>query len=574
MTDPQVALERAQQRQAAMAEVLQIMSRTSFDLQSVLEAVVERASSLCRAQSGFIYRLERGLYRMDVALNISPEFRSFTERSPIRADNLGTLTARVGHERRPIQIPDVLQDPDYTYWQAQRIGKFRTLFGVPLIRDETVLGVLTLWRTEPEPFTEDEVQLVSAFADQAVIAIEQARHTRELADSLEQQTATSEVLQIISRSTGELEPVFEALIKSAVQLAAADHGDIIRFDPQTHEYLETAHFGVGNDAYRAIVRGRLYRPGRDTLVGRTVLEGAPVNIEDALADPEYKFAEAQQSGGFRSILGVPLMREGFPIGVITAWRRVVRPFSEREVRILTTFADQAVVAIENVRLVRALQRQTEELSRYVTPQVASLLASEQGEELLAGHRRQITALFCDLRGFSGFSETAEPEEVFSVLREYQAAMGEAIADHGGTLEHLAGDGIMAFFNDPVATPGYEAQTVRCALAMRERFQQLASGWRRRGYELDLGIGAALGYATLGRVGYEGHYQYNAVGNVVILAFRLSADARAGEILITQRLYAAVEDLVQVEPVRDIAVKGFSRPVPVYNLVRLLGPGAG
>jgi class 3 adenylate cyclase len=568
MTDPQVALERAQQRQAAMAEVLQIISRSAFDLHAVLEAVIERASRLCRAQQGFIYRREGDWYRLDVAYNITPEFLAFTERTPIHIGNLGTLAGRVGHERRAVLIPDVLQDPGYTFWEAHRLGQYRAMLGVPLIRDEVVLAVIVLWRSEPEPFTDDEAQLVSIFADQAVVAIEQARHTRELADSLEQQTATSEVLQIISRSTGELEPVFEALIKSAVQLCDADHGDIIRFDPQTHEYLQAAHFGVGSDAYRAIVRGRPYRPGRDTLVGRTVLEGAPVSIDDALADPEYRFVEAQQSGGFRSILGVPLMREGFPIGVISAWRRVVRPFSEREVRILTTFANQAVVAIENVRLVRALQRQTEELSRYVTPQVASLLASEQGEELLAGHRRQITALFCDLRGFSGFSETAEPEEVFSVLREYQAAMGEAIAGHGGTLEHLAGDGIMAFFNDPVATPGYEAQTVRCALAMRERFQQLASGWRRRGYELDLGIGAALGYATLGRVGYEGHYQYNAVGNVVILAFRLSSEARGGEILITQRLYAAVEDVVEVEAVREIAVKGFSRPVPVYNVLQL------
>ena len=505
MTDPQVALERAQQRQAAMAEV---------------------------------------------------------------------LAGRVGHARRAVQIPDVLQDPDYTFWEAHRLGQYRAMLSVPLIRDEAVLGVIVLWRGQPEPFTDDEAQLVSIFADQAVVASEQARHTRELVDALEQQMAAGDVLRIISRSTAELDPAFEALIRSAVRLCAADHGDIIRFDPQTHEYLQAAHFGVGSDAYRAIVRRRPYQPGRETLVGRTILEAAPVQIDDALADAEYKFVQAQESGGFRSILGVPLMREGFPIGVISVWRRAVRPFSEREVRILTTFADQAVVAVENARLVPALQRQTEELSRYVTPQVATLLASEEGEQLLVGHRRQITALFSDLRGFTAFSETAEPEEVFGVLREYQAGMGKAFADYGGTLEHLAGDGIMAFFNDPVISAGYEAQTVRCALAMRDRFHQLAAGWRRRGYELDLGIGAALGYATLGRVGYEGHYQYNAIGNVVILAFRLSAEARGDEILITQRLYAAVEELVQAEPARDIAVKGFTRPVPVYNVVQLLAADRG
>jgi class 3 adenylate cyclase len=555
-------------RLTAMAEVLQIMSGTSFELKAVLEAVVDRASRLCRAEAGFIYRLDGDWYRLDVAYNITPEFRAFTERTPIHIDNFGTVTARAGRQRRTIRIPDVLQDPEYTHWEAQRLGKGRAMIGVPLIRDQAVLGVIALWRTEPEPFTDDEAQLVSIFADQVVIAIAQARHARELADSLEQQTATSEVLRIISQSTADLEAVFLPLITRAVHLCGADHGDIIRFDPQTHEYLEAAHFGVGSDEYRAIVRGRRYRPGRDTLVGRTILEGAPVQIDDALTDPEYKFVEAQQAAGFRSILGMPLMREGFPIGIISVWRRAVRPFSDREIRILTTFADQAVVAVENVRLVRALHRQTEELSRYVTPQVASLIASEEGEALLAGHRRQITAMFCDLRGFSTFSETAEPEEVFSVLREYQAGMGQLIAQYGGTLEHLAGDGIMVFFNDPVSTLGFEAQTIRCAVEMRERFRELAGAWHRRGYELDLGIGIALGYATLGRVGYEGHFQYNATGNVVILASRLSGEAKGGEILISQRLYGAVEDLVDVEPVRDVTLKGFSRPVSATNVVGL------
>ncbi|HVS08025.1 MAG TPA: GAF domain-containing protein [Candidatus Dormibacteraeota bacterium] len=555
-------------RLTAMAEVLQIMNGTSFELKAVLEAVVDRASRLCRADSGFIYRLDGDWYRLDVAYNITPEFRAFTERTPIHIDNFGTVTARAGRQRRTIRIPDVLQDPEYTHWEAQGLGKGRAMIGVPLIRDQAVLGVIALWRTEPEPFTDDEAQLVSIFADQVVIAIVQARHARELADSLEQQTATSEVLRIISQSTSDLEAVFLPLITRAVHLCGAEHGDIVRFDPQTHEYLEAAHFGVGSAEYRAIIRRHRFRPGRDTLVGRTILLAGPVQMDDALADPDYKFAEAQGSGGFRSILGVPLLREGFPIGVISVWRREVRPFTDREIRILTTFADQAVVAIENVRLVRALQRQTEELSRYVTPQVAAMLASEEGEQLLAGHRRQITALFCDLRGFTTFSETAEPEEVFSLLREYQAAMGQMIAQYRGTLEHLAGDGIMAFFNDPVSTPGFEAQTIRCALGMRERFRELAGGWRRRGYELDLGIGIALGYATLGRVGYEGHFQYNATGNVVILASRLSGEAKGGEILISQRLYAAVEDLVDVEPVREVTLKGFSRPVATTNVVGL------
>ena len=555
-------------RLQAMAEVLQIMTGTSFELHAVLEAVVERASRLCRAQSGFIYRLDGDRYRMDVALNVSAEFLAFTETHPIMVGNRGTLTDRVGQERRTIQIPDVLADPEYTYWEAQRIGRFRTLLGVPLLRGDVLLGVMNLWRTQPEPFDADDIGLVTLFADQASVAIEQARRSHALADALEQQKATSEVLGIISQSTTDLEGVFAQVISRAVGLCAADHGDILRFDPQAHDYLETAHFGVGDEAYRQIIRRRTYEPNRQTLMGRTILERGPVAIGDVLADPDYRFTEAQQAGGYRSILGVPLLREGFPIGVMSVWRREVRPFSEREIRILRIFADQAVVAVENVRLMRALQRQTEELSRFVTPQVAALLASEEGEQLLAGHRGLITALFCDLRGFSSFSETAEPEEVFSVLREYQAEMGTIIASYGGALEHLAGDGIMAFFNDPAPTPNFESKTVQCAIAMRDRFTTLTSSWRRRGYQLDLGIGAALGYATLGRVGFEGHYQYNAIGNVVTLASRLSDEARGGEILLTQRLYAAVETSVTVDAARELTLQGFSRPLSVYNVVAL------
>ncbi|HXN03338.1 MAG TPA: GAF domain-containing protein [Candidatus Acidoferrum sp.] len=561
-------MEEPQARLSAMAEVLQIMTSTSFELQSVLEAVVERAKRLCRAQSGFIYRLDSDRYRMDVALNVTDEFRAFTESHPITVGNRGTLTARVGMERRTIQIPDVLADPDYNYWEAQRLGQFRTILGVPLVRGDVLLGVLTLWRTRVEPFTNGDIELVTLFADQATIAIDQARRAHELADALEQQTAAGEVLRIINQSPSDLEAVFLPLITRAVKLCGADHGDIIRFDPQTLEYLETAHYGLGSEEYKQIIKQHVYKPSRHTLVERTLLERAPVQIDDVLADPEYRFLESQRAAGFRSILGVPLLRDGFPIGVISVWRRELRAFSAREIRILTGFAEQAVVAIENVRLVRALQRQTEELSRYVTPQVASLLSSEEGEQLLAGHRRLIAAMFCDLRGFSAFSETAEPEEVFSVLRDYQAGMGQLIAEYGGTLEHLAGDGIMVFFNDPIPRPGFEIQTVRCALAMRGRFGQLAQGWRRRGYQLDLGIGAALGYATLGRVGYEGHYQYNAIGSVVNLASRLSGEAKGGEILISQRLHAAVEELVEVQPLRELTLKGFSRAVTAFNLVGL------
>jgi adenylate cyclase len=219
-------------------------------------------------------------------------------------------------------------------------------------------------------------------------------------------------------------------------------------------------------------------------------------------------------------------------------------------------------------LTETIERQKEQLARFLSPQVAALVSSREGEQMLLGHRRQITVVFADLRGFTAFAEQAEPEELLAVLGEYHRMMGARIVEHGGTLEHFAGDGMMVFFNDPVPQADHVERAVRMTVAMRAEFARLAAGWRKRGYELNLGVGVATGYATLGRIGFEGRYDYGAIGNVVILASRLSSDAKADQILLSQRTHAAVEDLVDAEPVGDLTLKGFSRPVPAVNVVAL------
>ena len=214
-----------------------------------------------------------------------------------------------------------------------------------------------------------------------------------------------------------------------------------------------------------------------------------------------------------------------------------------------------------------VQRQREELSRFLSPQIAELITSDEGKRLLDGHRRAVTVVFCDFRGFTQFSETVEPEEVLGVLRTYHRAMGELIAEHGGTLEHFEGDGMMVFFNDPVEMPEHEVRAVTMAIAMRDRFASFAVPWKKMGYDLGLGFGAAVGYATLGRIGFEGRYDYAAIGNVTILASRLSAKATAGQILVSQRLNAAIEERVETTPIGDLELKGMTRPVPAFEVVR-------
>jgi class 3 adenylate cyclase len=387
---------------------------------------------------------------------------------------------------------------------------------------------------------------------------------RELQAAGEREAAIRDVVQTIARTRFDLDAVLQTVIDRAVLLCHADNGNIARRDGDVFRVVAFTSFGP---EYERLVRDRVYVPERGSVIGRALIEKRVVQIADVLADPEYELTDLQRVGGYRSIMAVPMLRDGDVIGAIAMGRKRVRPFSDAEIALIETFADHVIVAIENVRLFRTVERQRTELARFA-PQAAALLSSEEGEQLLAGHRREITALFCDLRGFTAFAETTEPEDVFGVLREYHTAVGEEVIATGGIVEHFAGDGLMAFFNDPTAIADHELAASRAAVAIRKRFEILSADWSKRGFALGLGIGIATGYATLGRIGFEGRYDYGAVGNVVILAARLSDVAGPGEILLSQRTYASVDDRVVGEPVSDLDLRGFTRPVVATRLVEL------
>jgi class 3 adenylate cyclase len=215
-----------------------------------------------------------------------------------------------------------------------------------------------------------------------------------------------------------------------------------------------------------------------------------------------------------------------------------------------------------------VERQRGELRRFLSPQIADLVTSPEGQALLNGHRREITVVFCDLRAFTAFSETAEPEEALAVVRTFHGTIGPLIVEHGGTLEHFEGDGVMVWFNDPVTIEAPALQAVKLAVAIRERMAEHLAKWRKRGYDLGVGCGIATGYATLGRIGFEGRYDYGAIGPVTNLGARLSSEAKDGQILLSQRAFAQIEELVEVEPMGELTVKGYGRPQPAYNVVRL------
>lgn len=375
----------------------------------------------------------------------------------------------------------------------------------------------------------------------------------------EQQLASNGVLRSVARGAS-LQEVLDEVVNAAARLSAARN---VRLWLLKDGLLHVAANAGTGEGYEFDTRPTAL--DRTTIAGRAAVTRELVHLPDVNADPEYSWGGPRH---FRSGLSVPIGLEEELIGVIAAVREEVGAFADQHIELLRSFADQAAIAIANARLIEAVERQRTELSRFLSPQVAELISSAQGEQLLAGHRAYITCLFCDLRGFTAFAETAAPEELFEVLRAYHETLGELIPIHSGTLEHFAGDGVMVFFNDPVPLENHELHAIRLGLAVQDRVGELAQTWRKRGIQLGLGIGIEAGYATLGRIGFEGRYDYGALGPVTNLASRLSSHAKVGQTLIGPRVFGAVEEEIDATSVGELELKGFGRPIPAYEIEAL------
>ena len=423
-------LRESLQQQTATADVLKVISRSTFDLRTVLDTLTESAARLCAADKGNIFQRDGDLYRLVANYGISPEAEQYEAEHPVRLDR-GSVTGRAALEGRAIHIPDVLVDPEYRATGYQAVFGYRTMLGVPLLREGTSIGVFALTRDEVNPFTEKQIGLVTTFADQAVIAIENARlfdevqaRTRDLSESLQQQTATADVLKAISRSAFDLKTVLDALVEAAARLSEADQGTIAR--ERDGVYQREATYGFSDD-FKELVRDLPVKPERGTATGRALLEGKVVHIPDVRADPDYTFTEVQKLGGFHTILSVPMLREGTPIGVLALARHEVRPFSEKQIELVSTFADQAAIAIENVRLFESVEARTRELAKSLedlrttqdrliqTEKLASL------GQLTAGIAHEIKNPLNFVNNFSGVST--------ELIGELQDVLSDISIDH-------------------------------------------------------------------------------------------------------------------------------------------------
>jgi GAF domain-containing protein len=365
-------LNEALERQTATAEVLAAISRSAFDLQSVLDKVTESAARLCDAEMAGITR-ERpdGAYYYASVYNYPPELHDLIKNARHERTR-GSVTGRALLDRKTIHVRDVTEDPEYTMLEFAHKAGFRTALGVPLLREGKPMGVIGLTRSTVRPFTARQIDLVTTFADQAVIAIENARLLNELRESLQQQSATADVLKVISRSTFDLQSVLDTLVQSAARLCEADTVVISR--PKGESFQFEASYGYSRE-YAEFLANHPARIDRGSSAGRALLECKTVHVLDALADPEYTYplrsADDSRVVGSRTLLAVPLLREGSPMGVMVLGRKSVRPFTDKQIELAETFADQAVIAIENTRLFEAEQQRTRELTESLEQQTAT-----------------------------------------------------------------------------------------------------------------------------------------------------------------------------------------------------------
>ncbi|WP_315781449.1 adenylate/guanylate cyclase domain-containing protein [Bradyrhizobium sp. SZCCHNPS1003] len=446
----------------------------------------------------------------------------------------------------------------------------------------------------------------------AVLEAKVEERTRDLAQSINELKVLEEVGRAVASSL-DLNAVLPTVAARALEITKTDAVLIYSYEAAERRFRLVEAKGVDRDGPHNVL------DERTSLLSDSVRSGEPIAIAELESAPDHPLRDVAVAAGFHAVLFTPLVDQQGVLGALVVLRRSAGTFPPNLIGLMRTFANQAVLAMRNARLftevdqkgrelalthatvqqqAEKLTEQTEQLrewnrsleervekqlaeierirrlERFLAPQVAQIIASSDGHDaLLESHRREVTVVFCDLRGFTAFTETTEPEEAMNVLREYHAALGKLIFKYEGTLDRYAGDGVMILFNAPIPFEDHTTCAVKMALEMRDEIGQLTERWKNRGHSLGFGVGIALGYATLGQVGFEHRLEYAAIGSVTNLASRLCDEAKAGQVIVSRRVFGVVEQSVDARPIDDLHLKGFNHPVLAMEILRWRGEGA-
>lgn len=586
----------------AMLEILEVISQNRDDEGPVFDVILKNAQRLCNAPLAFLSVVNETRTHVSIPAHtgVRPEFGEILSGYYEPLEGSPLVANRIISEGDIILSDEIGVDPRYTAQHFRRsqmveVEGVKSLLAVPLVSGEEAIGGIVLYRREVDPFSEDDVALVQTFAAQAVIAIENVRQFKEIQRRLQWEAASREILQLISRNRADAIPVFEVILENSARLCSAPHAILLmRNDENTH--LELVASNAAKSAFVDSIRDEPHTlDSKNSIAVQALHEMSVAHVADIRTDkrmqsPAPQLSVASEVEGMRTVLIVPLIQDEQAVGVMCLYRLEVQEFSEDEIELVRSFAAQPVIAIENSQQLAALRSRTEEvqalnasleqrvedqvgeiermskLKRFLPAAVADTVVSQGSEKMLSSHRALLGVLFCDIRGFTAFCETAEPEETIEVLQTYHEEMGKLINDHRAGVDHRMGDGIMVLFNDPVPCDDPAGEAVRLAIAMRARMEELSKLWKRLGHRLGFGVGISLGYATVGMVGYEGRYDYTASGTAINLAARLCDQARDGEILLSTRACTAVEDDFNIESAGDFELKGMREPVEVFRLL--------
>lgn len=573
------------EREKASRQILDVIAQSRDDESPVFNVLLESAVRLCQADQATLQLVNESRTRFFLAAGWGLDKTAFPIGQDWPLDGPQPVPAAI-RSGQAVNIADFKETPYYQSGDpvVTRIVDtegVRSRLAVPLLQNGIAMGTISLSRRDVRPFSSSDIQLVETFAAQAVIAIENVRQFHQVQTRLEREAATKDILQVISRSRDDERPVFEAILKNAARLCHAPEAVLmLRTDTGT-AFRAAATYGKPVDP-------EMEWPVDSPLpIAEAFRQATTIHVQDMQQSAPYlagdpTYIRMVDGAGLRTRLCVPLMQDGQAFGVIAVSRTEVAPFDAGEIALIETFASQAVIAIENVRQFNALATMNVELETRVSEQVGEIermgrlkrflpsavvdtVVSSGSENLLRSHRALLGVLFCDIRGFTAFCETAEPEETIEVLQTYHEEMGKLINAFGAGVDHRMGDGIMVLFNDPLPCDDPAGDAVRLAVAMHERMADLSKRWKRLGFRLGFGVGVSLGYATVGMVGYEGRFDYTASGTAINLAARLCDEAKDGEILLSPRAAIAIEDDFGVESCGEMTFKGLREPLEVFRL---------